>query len=143
MKFLIRLLILLWVCAPLAGCADFARRVRQYTYPPEFRYIERDQLRSTMWRLAYHVRELDRAIDTTKSPQDHRAEILEHLGGMDAALQSLDNSGWPSNHPLIDMNLPKFRQDIRLARVAAERNPPNFFQAHSLTGACVYCHGAR
>jgi hypothetical protein len=142
-KVSIRFSILVCVCAQFAGCADFARSVRQYTYPPDFRYIEREQLRSAMWRLAYHVRELDRAVDGGKAPSEKRGEILKQLDGMDAALQILDTSGWPSNHPKIDMNLPKFRQDIRLARAAAERNPPNFVQAHSLTGACVYCHGAR
>lgn len=142
-KISIRFLILICACAQLAGCTDLARRVRPYTYPPDFRYIERDQLRSAMWRLAYHVRELDRAVDDGKTPQEQREEVLKQLDGMDAALQTLDTSGGPSNHPKIDMNLPKFRQDIRLARAAAERDPPNFAQAHSLTGACVYCHGAR
>jgi hypothetical protein len=125
------------------GCADFARWMRQYTYPPDFRYIERDQLRSAMWQLARHVRELDQHIQAPSEPEQHRQDILEHLAGMDAAVRMLDSSGWPSNHPLIDMNLPKFRQDIRLAREAVERDPPNYRLTYLLTGACVYCHGRR
>jgi hypothetical protein len=137
-----RLMVLLYICAQLQGCAGFARWLRQYTYPPDFRYIEREQLHSAMWRLAYHVRELDRDIDAAKT-QERREQMLADLAGMDAALRSLDTSGWPSNHPLIDMNLAKFRQDIRLAREAIERDPANLVLAHSLTGACVYCHGVR
>jgi hypothetical protein len=126
-----------------AGCADVARWVRPYTYPPEFRYIERDQLRSAMGQLARHVRELDEHIQAPSEPAQHRQDILEHLAGMDAAVGSLNVSGWPSNHPLIDMNLPKFQRDIRLARQAVERAPPNYTLAYSVTGACVYCHGRR
>ena len=41
------------------------------------------------------------------------------------------------------MNLPNFRQDLRTAREAIERDPPNFLLAGPLTGACIYCHGGR
>lgn len=95
-----------------------------------------------MWQLAYRVRELDRELQAAET-QDRTHEIIEHLTGMDAAVAALDSSGWPSNHPTIDMNLPKFRRDIRLALEAAQRQPPSLVLAHSVTGACVYCHGRR
>lgn len=136
------LLILICACTLLLGCAGFARWLRQYTYPPDFRYIEREQLRSAMWQLAHHVRELDREIESAET-QDRRKEIVAHLAGMDAAVATLDSTGWPSNHPLVDMNLARFRRDIRLAREAAERDPPSLVLARSLTAACVYCHGGR
>ena len=46
-------------------------------------------------------------------------------------------------HLLIDMNLPSFRRDLELAREAIEREPANSLLAGPITGACVYCHGAR
>ena len=131
------------LCFAIAGCADVARRVRQYTYPPEFRYIERDQLRSAMWQLAYHSRELNRVMGITEKQPPDRAEIVTHLQGMEQAAAGLDTSGWPSNHPLVDMNLPNFRRDIKLAREAVERDPPNYLLAGHVGGACVYCHGSR
>ena len=126
-----------------AGCADFTSRVRQHTYPPDFRYISREQLQSTMGQLAFHSRELDRLIRSPENPLTNRTEILEHLWAMERAAAQLDRSGWPTNHPLIDMNLSSFRRDIRLASEAAQRDPPNFMLARSLAGACVYCHGGR
>ena len=127
----------------LSCCGDFSRRLRQYTYPPDFRYIERDQLRSTMWQLARQVHELDEHIRAPAEPDQHRKDILEHLTGMESAVKSLNAVGWPSNHPLIDMNLPKFERDIELARQAVERDPPNYTLTYALTGACVYCHVRR
>jgi hypothetical protein len=131
------------LCGLVAGCADFARWTRRYTYPPDFRYIERDQLRSAMWQLARHVRELDQHLRLSTAGEQQRKDVLEHLDGMESATRTLDNAGWPSNHPMIDMNMPKLRQDIRLARDAVERTPPNYALAYSLPGACVYCHGGR
>jgi hypothetical protein len=125
------------------GCADVARWVRQYTYPPEFRYIERDEVRSTMRELASHSRELNQLIKSSDGPQAQRGEIVMHLRAMEEAAQKLDQSGWPTNHPLIDMNLPNFRRDLRFAREAVEREPPNFLLAGPVTGACIYCHGGR
>ncbi len=131
------------MCFVIAACADVARRVRQYTYPPDFRYIERDQLRSTMWQLAYHSRELNRVIAITEKRPPDRSAIVTHLSGMEQAAARLDTSGWPSNHPLVDMNLPNFRRDVKLAREAVERDPPNYLLASHVSSACVYCHGSR
>jgi len=125
------------------GCTDVARWLRQYTYPPEFRYIERDDVRATMRELAAHSRELNQLIKSNDGPQAQRAEIVMHLHAMEEEAQKLDQSGWPTNHPLIDMNLPSFRRDLRLAREAVEREPPNFLLAGPVTGACIYCHGGR
>jgi hypothetical protein len=134
---------LLIFCSPFVGCADWTRWTRQYTYPPDFRFIEREQLRSAMGQLALHIRELDQHMHAPSEGEQRRQDVLEHLIGMETAAQSLDTSGWPTNHPLIEMNMPKFRRDIRLAREAVERDPPNYVIAASLTGACVYCHSAR
>jgi hypothetical protein len=143
MGFKFSFLLFFAVCAQIAGCSDLARWTRQYTYPPDFRYIERDQLRSAMWQLARHMRELEQQVRSPSLGESQRTEILEHLSGMESATRSLDSSGWPSNHPMVDMNMPKFRQDIRLAREAVERTPPSYALAQALPAACAYCHGGR
>jgi hypothetical protein len=125
------------------GCADFAGWVRQYTYPPTFHYITNEQLRSTMWRLAFDSRELNRLMISSGTPESHRKEILEHLDAMERAATELNRTGWPSNHPLIDANRSNFLRDIKLAGDSIRRDPPNFLLASSVTGACVYCHGSR
>jgi hypothetical protein len=131
------------LCGLVSACADLARWTRRYTYPQDFRYIERSQVRSAMGQLAYHVRELDEHLRSPVAEEQLQKDVLEHLDGMESATRALDTAGWPSNHPMIDMNLPKFRQDIQLARVAVERTPSNYLLAISLPGACVYCHGGR
>jgi hypothetical protein len=138
-------LYIIWcaVCVELLGCAGVAKQVRQYTYPPDFRYITRDELRSTMWQLAYHSRELSQLMRGPDTPQQHRGEIIEQLRAMESAAARLGQSGWSSNHPLIDMNLPSFRRDIKGALEAVEHDPPNFLLVGPVTGACVYCHGGR
>ena len=140
----IKILLVLGFVAPQAlGCSDIARSVRPYTYPPEFRYITREELRSSMQQLAFHVHQLHYLMRSNETMPQDRGEIIEHLRGMEQSAESLDHSGWPTNHPLIGMNLPNFRRDIKFARESLEREPPNYLIANTLTGACVYCHGGR
>lgn len=127
----------------LHSCADFASRVRQYTYPPTFHYISNEQLRSTMWRLAYHSRELRELITDPEKPAAHREEILSHLEVMERAAVDLNRTGWPSNHPLIDANRINLLRDIQNAQAAVRRDPPNFFLASAVSGACFYYHPHR
>jgi len=138
-----RLLFTALMMLQLTGCADFARWVRQYTYPSEFRYVERDDVRSAMRQLAFHSRELNQLIQSDDASEQRRSEILVHLRAMEAAAEKLDQSGWPTNHPMIEMNLPKFRRDLKFAREAIEREPPNYPFVGPVTGACIYCHGGR
>jgi hypothetical protein len=126
-----------------SSCADFAAWVRQYTYPPTFHYISDEQLRSTMWRLAYHSRELRELMASPETVAVHRAEVLQHLRVMEEATVDLNRTGWPTNHPLVDANRSSFLQDIRTAQEAVSRDPPNFLLAGTVSGACVYCHRSR
>jgi hypothetical protein len=127
----------------LSSCADIAARVRRHTYPPTFYYITDEQLRSAMWRLAYHSRELRELMTPVQEASAHRGEILRHLRVMEQTAVDLNRSGWPSNHPLIDANRANLLQDIRIAQAAINRDPPNFLLAGSVSGACFYCHPHR
>jgi hypothetical protein len=135
--------IAVFVCAALlvCACAGFARWTRRHTYPPDFQYVTQDELRSAMWRLAWHSAALDAALRASAGHDSRRTEVLRALRGMEEAAGALAQEGWRSNHPLIDANLDGFRRDIARARQAAERVPPDYTDAGRVSGACVYCHG--
>jgi hypothetical protein len=126
-----------------SSCSGFAGWVRQYTYPPTFHYITDEQLRSTMWRLAYHSRELRELMTAPEKTTAHRADVLEHLRIMEQATIELNRTGWPTNHPLVDANRSSLLRDIRTAQEAVSRDPPNFLLAGAVSGACAYCHPSR
>jgi hypothetical protein len=131
------------VALQASSCADFAAWVRQYTYPPTFHYITDEQLRSKMWQLAFHSRELRELIASPEKTALHRADVLQHLRVMEQAMIDLNRTGWPSNHPLVDANRSNFLRDIKTAQEAVGHEPPNFLVAGAVSGACVYCHGSR
>ena len=110
--------------------------------PPTFHYITDEQLRSTMWRLAYHSRELHDLM-THEATTSKRAEVLQHLRIMEQATLDLNRTGWPTNHPLVDAKRSNLLRDIKNAQEAVSRDPPSFLLAGTVAGACAYCHPSR
>jgi len=134
------------LCAVLVlsavACADLAAKMRRVTYPPDFRYIERSQLQSAMWRLAYDVRELDQLM-RTPPPIDavrHDATV-RLLNDLLVATDALRGGGQPTNHPLLTDHVGRFRLDVSLALAAVQADPPSYYLVGSVTGACLACHG--
>ncbi len=123
----------------IAGCNP--AKIRRFTYPPDFKYLEQSQVESAMLKLARHVRSLDRILrEPTPESTDQQAQVVKILRAMETTATELDPGGQRSNHPLIDRNIKAFRQDIEAARRAAEHDPPNYFLAGTVSGACRSCH---
>ena len=86
--------------ALLAACTEMPALLRRHTYPPDFKYIDRTQLRSAMWQLADDVSALDRvmrqpgAIDAAR-----RADVERLLTAMLAATSALHAQGRPDESP--------------------------------------------
>jgi len=131
----------------VAGCmvavGDVTKVARHLTYPPDFRYIQRDEIQGAMWQLALHAREVNRLVQVDGAVESNRDDIVNHLRGMEAAASALDAGGHPTNHPVLATHLPRLRVDVQSARLAAEREPPNFFLAATVSGSCLPCHSGQ
>jgi len=136
-------LVLAGLAVAILGCRGSASRIRAYTYPPDFRYIEQHELSSAMGRLAVAVERLNALLRTTGTGEPAvRNAVVEQLGEVQSVAGQL-TGGVGTNHPWLDRNLDAFRQDIALARRAANHEPPNYYLAGSVAGACGYCHQRR
>jgi hypothetical protein len=130
------LLLLAVACSPKA-----AERLRQHTYPPDFHYIPKERIDSTMWQLAQGVSELDRLMREA-DPGDPQLQlrVVQALANMQEATRALGPGDWPSNHPRVSANVEAFRKDLAAARAAAAATPPSYYLAGSISGACLHCH---
>jgi hypothetical protein len=136
-----RLAVLL-ACLPAFGCLD-AAQMRRFTYPPDFHFITREEITDTMTGLAYWIDELEEIMwrddELTASDRERVVEILTEMRRLAFDLKS----GTRSNHPRIDRAAPWLQTDIERALGAARRDPPNYFYAGEVAGACEYCHVPR
>lgn len=129
----------------LLGCSNgLAAWLRRHTYAPTFRYVPEEKVRASMRDLAVHTRELDRVLrEASVSGSYPREKIVGSLVEMDRVCGDLEPGQWPSNHPFLFEAIGHLRDDIQQARLAAERDPPNYFFAGAVSGACIYCHRLR
>jgi len=139
---LVAAVLLVATCA--AACSGLGARIRRHTYPPDFTYIDPQQLNSAMWRMAAQVHRLDEALrDPALAEPERQTTVVDALERIAAAATELNTDRRVSNHPLLDQHLPRLRDDISLARDAAAATPPRYALAGAVAGACVYCHASR
>lgn len=141
-KWIETALVLIALVAVHPGCGtSLTEAFRSHTYPPDFRYVPEDKLRISMWLLGHETAEL-RAVLADPSLSDEtrrtRAELL--LGGMEQTVLKIDVGNWSSNHESLEHGLEALRSDIRAAHDAVNHDPPSYYLAGSVSGACLYCH---
>jgi hypothetical protein len=138
-----RTLLILALVAAAISCADPVPRLREHTYPPSFEYIDRSNLKSAMWQLAVDIQRLDRTLrEPASDPAQQQQVVVEILTEVQEAAGSIATPGRVTQHPLLNQNLPRFRELVRRARDDARRTPPNYFSATALSGSCSACHGS-
>ena len=141
MKRWIRISLLAVVALSVSCAGSLGESIRAATYPPSFRYIPKEELRSTMWELAARAAELDRlmhVVDEGTVPPNER--VLEVLREMERTMRALGPGGWPSNHPQVSRNVDDFRDYLEKAIRDAQRQPPSYYRAGAVAGACTRCH---
>jgi len=143
LRFLYTIQIILFLSAIVAisGCSDFTSLVRKVTYPPDFKYVSGDELRSNMNQLAFQLQILDQALaeSDTEQPtqQKHVMTALRNIQSISAGLQAGEAG---SSHPFLQDFMRNFVIDVEQARNDANLNPPRYYFAGRLAGGCVNCH---
>jgi hypothetical protein len=127
------------------GCSNgFGASIRPHTYPLDFNYLSQDQIESTMGQFAQLVGRLNTIMAAdAEIDAGERAQVIDLLLQLETRARELGPGGWPSNHRRISIHVDSLREDLRRARTAAERNPPSYFWAGSISAACTHCHAPR
>ncbi len=132
----------------LATCGyrdGISRNLRRVTYPSDFNYVTNEQISPPMLKMGrelHALNELLRGRNDASDPEALRAQALQHLGAIDVAARALENQArGESNHPGLESNLARLRSDVLSAEQEIKQDPPRYFLAGSVSGACLYCHG--
>lgn len=132
------------VCTLSLAAVSCSSTLRAATYGPSFRYVDRADLRSAMWRLAKNVRALDTVLNEPELAADERqTAVVSYLEDIQQTALGLRGSGEASNHPLLDDHLDELIDDVRRAREAAAATPPSYAPAGEVTQSCLRCHAHR
>ena len=126
--------------ALVGGCAH----IRKATYPDDFIYLERKEIRNEMVLLSLYLREIDDILrDDATVSSEQQARIVSVLAKIDASADKLGAGNVRTNHLLIDDNIDQFKAELNLAMGDARSDPPNYFALGRLSGSCLGCHKYR
>lgn len=132
-----KLIGVLVIVAVTGSCAT----VRKVTYPSDFVYLEKQEVSSAMQKMAVSVNKLDRLLlGTEYQPETKQQDVLTELDVIESVTRSLGTGGSRSNHPLIDQHMDLFRDQLLIAKNAAQNEPPDYYPAGRLVGQCRGCH---
>ncbi len=90
-----------------------------------------------MWRIQASVDKLDRLM---KQPQPKKPEVVAVLAKIEIAAKQLTTTKIQSKHPLLKDNGRGFLRSASDALKGAAADPPNYYPAGKLSGACIHCH---
>ncbi|MGB5706404.1 MAG: hypothetical protein WBM41_06200 [Arenicellales bacterium] len=131
------LIAVLLASAMLGGCAQ----IRKATYPPDFVYLEKQEVRTSMQKMAISIGKLDRLLsDTEYQSSTKKEDVNAELTNIEDISRSLNTGGNQSNHPVIAQHMENFRDQLSMARRAAQADPPDYYPAGRLVGQCQGCH---
>ena len=134
------LLLLTGLLLTLSGCNDFAAAVRQVTYPPDFRYVSDAELRSSMNMLAYQLQQLDEALTVADPDVPDQEVVVDSLRQIERISSQLQAGDAGASHPFLENDMPAFVSQVNRARLAAAQDPPRYYFAGRIVGACAGCH---
>jgi hypothetical protein len=129
----------------VVACSDTSsvREMRRYTYPPDFRYISKDELESSMWQLAGEVAQLDQLLLVEQDPESvppSPQKLDAVLAHIQVTARRLHTGARSSNHPLLNDHLDRFIGTVSRARHDLQRDPPRYASSGAVAGACAQCH---
>ena len=122
------------------GCSQ----IRKVTYPRDYVYLEKKEVRSKMALLSFYVRQMDEILISQESvSNENHVRVLDLLSSINNTTSDLHASNRDTNHLVIDEHMDQFKSDVLIAIRGAKENPPNYFSAGKISGSCVACHKFR
>ena len=143
--FVLRVILLLTAILIMNGCDDFSAVVRKATYPPDFKYVTGQELRSRMDELAFQLQLLNKALVEShegQSESDQQQQVLGILSNIERIGSSLQAGEAGSNHPFLQDYMKNFLSIVSKARYSASLKPPSYYYVGRIAGGCISCHKA-
>lgn len=115
----------------------------QVADPPPFDYVDGEELRSGMHRLAFAILSLDRELanEGEDDPIDQQ-DVVESLEEIKEVAESLQAGDIRSAHPYLASDMFRFLNDVDQALWQASLRSPRYYMAGRVSGACAACHRA-
>ena len=143
-----RALFTLVTLTSVLACGSGAGTFPQIADPPPFDYVDGAELRSGMHQLAFELQQLDLALlseegagaSNNRNMATSQRDVVNRLRNMERIGGNLREGDLSSTHDFLRSDMNVFLTTVGRARREAEANPPRYYAAGRVSGACVNCH---
>jgi outer membrane murein-binding lipoprotein Lpp len=126
----------------LAGCSTNSDYFPQIANPPPFDYVDGEELRSNMHKLAFELQQLDMAlVDAYVDRPSFQRQIVDSIKNIERIGGYIQETDLAVRHPFLQDDMDRFLSDVSRARRDAERSVPRYYMAGRISGGCINCHG--
>lgn len=127
----------------LTTCTNSADGFPRVANPPEFDFVDGEELRSGMHQLAFELQKLDLMLlsENDDVPNDSQ-NVVASLRNIERIAQTIREGDINSQHPFLRRDMDMFLSDVVRAREDAMRGQTSFYLAGRVSGSCVSCHRA-
>lgn len=108
---------------------------------PLARPFDKTKVHGAMGEIAMRVHAIETILREGPPGPESKAEVERLLEELEREASKLSAESVRGSHPALAGNLDGFLADVRMARRAVAADPPNYFLAGSISGACAACHG--
>ena len=129
----------LFCCAvTLSACTS----VENAEVDQEVVYLEHDEIRFMMQKMAAMVFNLDKLVSESPNLEDYERQsaVIEQLGEIEKVAIKLGAGPKKTNHYVIDSGIDRLVEEVQVARNSAQSNPPHYDPAIGLIDQCRRCH---
>ena len=105
-------------------------------------YLEHDEVRFMMQKMAAMVFNLDKLITDSPNLEDTERQyaVIEQLGEIEKVAIKLGAGPKKTNHYVIDKGIDRLVDEVQVARNSAQGDPPQYDPAVKLIDQCRRCH---
>ena len=134
------MLLAIVVVASIAGCAQ----IRKLTYPEDFVYLEKKEVKALMRRMADGIVRLEQlVIEAPSSDATRQQNVIAELSSLESIATRLSGGHKQTNQFVISDHIETFISDVGIAKMFARNSPPNYGKAKEITNSCQACHQFR
>lgn len=135
----LNVLLTILLAGSIAGCS----KIRQLTYPEDFTYLEKGQVKNLMREMDDGIERLGLLVAKAPTSEINQQQVVAELSGLQSISSRLSGGHAQTNQLFIRDHIEQFISDVGTAKMFAKTTPPNYSKAREISNSCQECHQSR
>jgi len=136
---LTNILLAMLLVGSFVGCSQ----IRQLTYPEDFTYLEKKQVKALMREMNDSLQQLGQQVSKTPPAEIDSQQVLNSLSEIESITSKIIGGHSQTNQLFISEHIEQFVSDVGTAKMYVKSSPANYSKARDITNSCQECHTSR